>query len=90
MLDEPARGLHEQDVNRLSMALDKLKGRHTLIINEHRMALAKVADQLLEMGPGPGERGGQIIYQGPPARLAQITQSVSHTTSNAPTPCCRK
>ena len=78
LLDEPARGLHEEDVRRLSVALEKLKRRHTLIINEHRLSLAKVVDQLLEMGPGAGKRGGQIVYQGPPER---ITQSVSQITA---------
>ena len=78
LLDEPARGLHEEDVRRLSDALEKLKRRHTLIINEHRLSLANVVDQLLEMGPGAGERGGQIVYQGPPDR---ITRSVSQITA---------
>ena len=81
LLDEPARGLHEQDVRRLSVGLEKLKRRHTLIINEHRLSLAKVADQLLEMGPEAGERGGQIVYQGPPERITQITQGVSQIAS---------
>ena len=81
LLDEPARGLHEEDVTRLSVALEKLKRQHTLIINEHRVSLAKVVDQLLEMGPGAGERGGEIVYQGPPER---ITQSVSQITTTRP------
>ena len=71
LLDEPARGLHEEDVRQLSLALDKLKRRHTLIINEHRVSLANVADQLLEIGPGAGQSGGQVVYQGPPKLLTQ-------------------
>ena len=71
LLDEPARGLHEEDVRHLSAALGKLKRRHTLIINEHRISLAQVADQLLEIGPGAGDRGGQIVYQGPPTQIGQ-------------------
>ena len=78
LLDEPARGLHEEDVKRLSEALEKLKRRHTLIINEHRISLAQVADQLLEIGPGAGDSGGQIIYQGPPKR---IVRRISQITS---------
>ena len=81
LLDEPARGLHEEDVRRLAIALGKLKRQHTLVINEHRVSLAKVADQLLEMGPEAGERGGQIVYQGPPERITQISQSVSQIAS---------
>ena len=79
LLDEPARGLHEEDVSRLSGALEKLKRRHTLIINEHRVSLAKVVDQLLEMGPGAGERGGQIVYQGPPERVIQSASQITAT-----------
>ena len=81
LLDEPARGLHEEDVRRLAIALGKLKRQHTLVINEHRVSLAKVVDQLLEMGPEAGERGGQIVYQGPPERITQISQSVSQIAS---------
>ena len=71
LLDEPARGLHEEDVRRLSAALEKLKRRHTLIINEHRTSLAQFVDQLLEIGPGAGDSGGRIVYQGPPERRIQ-------------------
>ena len=79
LLDEPARGLHEEDVRRLSAALAKLKRRHTLIINEHRVSLAKVVDQLLEMGPGAGDHGGQIVYQGPPERITQCVSRITAT-----------
>ena len=81
LLDEPARGLHEEDVGRLAVSLGNLKRQHTLIINEHRVSLAKVVDQLLEMGPEAGERGGQIVYYGPPERITQISQSVSQIAS---------
>ena len=86
LLDEPARGLHEEDVRHLSEALEKLKRRHTLIINEHRISLAQVADQLLEIGPGAGDSGGQIVYQGPPKRIvrriSQITSQRSRLAVN--------
>lgn len=66
LLDEPARGLHEEDVARLAGALEELKRRHTLIINEHRLSLASVADHVLEIGPGAGEQGGRIVKCGSP------------------------
>lgn len=69
LLDEPARGLHEQDVARLSEALGELKRRHTLIINEHRLSLASIADNVIEIGPGAGEQGGQIVNSGPPKKV---------------------
>ena len=86
LLDEPARGLHEEDVRHLSVALDKLKRRHTLIINEHRVSLAKAVDQLLEIGPGAGDSGGQVVYQGPPERVTQRASGINtvrrHLTVN--------
>ena len=79
MLDEPARGLHEEDVARLSAALASLKRRHTLVINEHRISLARFVDQVLEIGPGAGDGGGRIVGQGPPQRmLAKTSQNTEH------------
>ena len=79
MLDEPARGLHEEDVARLSTALASLKRRHTLVINEHRISLARFVDQVLEIGPGAGDGGGRIVGQGPPQRMIpKISQNTEH------------
>lgn len=69
LLDEPARGLHEEDVARLAGALSELKRRHTLIINEHRLSLSSMADHVLEIGPGAGDQGGRIVNSGPPKRV---------------------
>jgi excinuclease ABC A subunit len=69
LLDEPARGLHEEDVARLAEALGELKRRHTLIINEHRLSLASIADNVLEIGPGAGAQGGRIVNSGPPKQV---------------------
>jgi excinuclease ABC A subunit len=69
LLDEPARGLHEEDVARLAGALAELKQRHTLIINEHRLSMASVADHVIEIGPGAGAEGGRIVNSGPPGRV---------------------
>lgn len=69
LLDEPARGLHEEDVARLAVALSELKRRHTLVINEHRLSLAGVADHVLEIGPGAGEHGGRVVNSGPPGKV---------------------
>ncbi len=79
MLDEPARGLHEEDVARLSTALASLKRRHTLVINEHRVSLARFVDQVVEIGPGGGDGGGRIVGQGTPRRmLAKTSQNTEH------------
>lgn len=69
LLDEPARGLHEADLTRLSAALQRLRGAHTVILNEHREHLWDSADWLIEVGPGPGAAGGTVTYAGTPRRL---------------------
>jgi excinuclease ABC A subunit len=69
LLDEPARGLHEEDVTRLVGALAELKNRHTLVINEHRLSLARAADHVIEVGPGAGVHGGRIINSGKPQQV---------------------
>ncbi|HKO60467.1 MAG TPA: hypothetical protein VJV03_04850, partial [Pyrinomonadaceae bacterium] len=88
LLDEPARGLHEEDVARLADALTELKHRHTLIINEHRLSLASIADHVLEIGPGAGEQGGRIVNSGSPQHVftsnwhPQIERSQIPTTAH--------
>lgn len=64
LLDEPARGLHDEDVERLSRTLTELRGTHSLIINDHRRRLASAADFFVEIGPGAGPNGGRVIYSG--------------------------
>jgi excinuclease ABC A subunit len=69
LLDEPARGLHEQDIAELVESLRRLKRHHTVILNDHRLSLARAVDLVIELGPGAGERGGRIVHSGPPAEV---------------------
>lgn len=64
LLDEPARGLHDEDVDRLSATLAGLRGIHSLILNEHRRRLAAAADFFVELGPGGGPHGGNVVHAG--------------------------
>jgi excinuclease ABC A subunit len=64
LLDEPARGLHDEDVDRLSATLAGLRGTHSLILNEHRRRLAAAADFFVELGPGAGPHGGKVVHAG--------------------------
>jgi excinuclease ABC A subunit len=64
LLDEPARGLHESDLSGLAESLERLRGEHTIILNEHRETLWDIADHFIEVGPGAGSAGGEIIYAG--------------------------
>ncbi len=64
LFDEPARGLHESEITRLSHSFERLRGEHTIILNEHRERLWDVADWFIEVGPGAGASGGEITYAG--------------------------
>ena len=68
LLDEPARGLHESDLMHLALALDRLRGRHTVILNSHRERLWAAADWQVDVGPGAGAAGGEVVYAGPVRR----------------------
>jgi len=87
LFDEPARGLHEQDLPQLAEAFCRLRGRHTVILNEHRRHLWGIADHLIEMGPGAGEAGGEVVYAGTPsdqpAAVRQVGRSTAATAETA-------
>ena len=64
-LDEPASGLHASDVTALWKVLEKIRKRgNTLVLIEHNPQIIKRADYIIEMGPGAGEKGGKILFQG--------------------------
>jgi len=64
-LDEPASGLHSTDVAALWKVLEKVRKRgNTLVLIEHNPQIIKRADYIIEMGPGAGEKGGEILFQG--------------------------
>lgn len=65
LFDEPARGLHESDLAPLAAAFDRLRGDHTVILNEHRERLWEAADWIVELGPGAASEGGGVVYSGP-------------------------
>ena len=72
VLDEPTVGLHARDVDVLVDVLRELAGRgNTVLVVEHDPAVIRRADHVVEMGPGGGRRGGKVLFQGPPARLAE-------------------
>jgi excinuclease ABC subunit A len=67
VLDEPSIGLHPRDMNRIVQAMQRLRDAgNTLVVVEHDPAVMLAADRLIDMGPGPGERGGQIVFDGAP------------------------
>jgi excinuclease ABC subunit A len=70
VLDEPSIGLHPRDLNRIVEAMHRLRDAgNTLVVVEHDPSVMLAADRLIDMGPGPGERGGEIVYDGSPDRI---------------------
>lgn len=73
VLDEPTTGLHFEDIHRLILVLQELvdKGSTVLLI-EHNMDIVKVADWIIDLGPGAGINGGKLIGSGTPEEIAQL------------------
>ena len=70
VLDEPSIGLHPRDMHRITQAMLRLRDAgNTLVVVEHDPAVMLAADRMIDMGPGPGERGGQIVFDGTPEQL---------------------
>ncbi len=70
VLDEPTVGLHPQDVDRLTDALCSLRdGGNTVIVVEHDEGLMRRADHIVDMGPGAGASGGEVVVSGTPAQV---------------------
>ncbi|WEE78359.1 excinuclease ABC subunit UvrA [Comamonas testosteroni] len=70
VLDEPSIGLHPRDMERITEAMQRLRDAgNTLVVVEHDPAVMFAADRMIDMGPGPGARGGQIVFDGTPEDL---------------------
>lgn len=70
VLDEPSAGLHPRDVGRLLGVLRRLRSQgQTVVVVDHDLQLARAADWLVDLGPGPGPHGGDLLWSGPPAGL---------------------
>ncbi|MDM4766539.1 excinuclease ABC subunit UvrA [Pelomonas sp. SE-A7] len=70
VLDEPSIGLHPRDMDRIVQAMHRLRDAgNTLVVVEHDPAVMLAADRLIDMGPGPGEKGGAIVFDGTPAQI---------------------
>ena len=70
VLDEPSIGLHPRDMNRITQAMHRLRDAgNTLVVVEHDPAVMLAADRMIDMGPGPGEKGGSIVFDGTPDDL---------------------
>ncbi|MBX0295268.1 excinuclease ABC subunit UvrA [Haloarcula nitratireducens] len=78
VLDEPSIGLHQRDNDRLLNTLEELRDLgNTLIVVEHDTETMRRADQIIDMGPGPGKRGGEVVVNGPQEELMATEESVT-------------
>jgi excinuclease ABC subunit A len=78
VLDEPSIGLHPRDVNHLVESIQRLRDRaNTVVVVEHEEAMIRAADQVIEIGPGAGERGGRVVFQGTPAEMEASPDSLT-------------
>jgi excinuclease ABC subunit A len=78
VLDEPSVGLHPRDVDRLTGAILSLRDRgNTVIVVEHEESLIRAADQIIEIGPGAGERGGEVVFQGTLEEMLESPRSLT-------------
>ena len=76
VLDEPSAGLHPADGEALLESLQRLKAAgNTIFVVEHDLSVMRRADWLVDVGPDAGEKGGRVIYSGPPAGLARVQES---------------
>ncbi|MDR1397375.1 MAG: excinuclease ABC subunit UvrA [Desulfarculales bacterium] len=78
VLDEPSIGLHQRDNQKLIATLKKMRDLgNTVLVVEHDQETIMAADYVVDMGPGAGSHGGQVIFSGPPQRLLNDKQSLT-------------
>jgi excinuclease ABC subunit A len=95
VLDEPTIGLHSRDTHRLINILRRLRDLgNTVLVVEHDLEIIKAADFLVDVGPGAGKHGGQIVAAGTPAEVSLVEESVTGAfiagKTSVPTPDCRR
>jgi len=93
VLDEPSVGLHPRDTDRLIRILHRLRDAgNTVVVVEHEPSVIRAADEVIDIGPGHGHSGGEIVFQGPPKALTQARHSLTaaHLTGRQPMPTPRR
>ena len=76
ILDEPTTGLHFADVHKLIEILQRLaEGGNTVVVIEHNLDVIKTADYIIDIGPEGGDKGGTIVAEGTPERIAENPDS---------------
>ena len=76
ILDEPTTGLSGEDIRKLLHVLDRLvDAENSVLVIEHNLEVVKAADWVIDMGPGAGARGGQVVAMGRPEELVSVPES---------------
>ncbi|MBM3287936.1 MAG: ATP-binding cassette domain-containing protein, partial [Candidatus Eisenbacteria bacterium] len=78
LFDEPTTGLHARDIARLIAAMRALIARgDSVLVVEHHLGFLAQADWIVDLGPGAGDEGGRVVYQGPAGELARRRDSIT-------------
>lgn len=78
VLDEPSVGLHPRDTARLVRILERLRDTgNTVVVVEHEPSVMRAADEIVDLGPGRGEQGGEVVFQGPVGGLLRSDRSLT-------------
>ncbi len=78
VLDEPSIGLHPRDIERITGIMQRLRDAgNTLLVVEHDPDIMRAADRIIDIGPGPGRAGGDIVFNGSPAAILDDRQSLT-------------
>ncbi|MGH7652396.1 MAG: excinuclease ABC subunit UvrA, partial [Gemmatimonadaceae bacterium] len=81
VLDEPSIGLHPRDMDRLLKLLQRLRDAgNSVLVVEHDLAAIEAADYMVELGPGSGEAGGEVVFAGPMSRIAESPLTGQYVT----------
>ncbi len=78
IMDEPSVGLHPRDIGKLVGVMERLRDKgNTLLVVEHEEAVIRAADHLLDIGPGRGSAGGQLVFNGPAGEIEKCKESLT-------------
>jgi len=78
IFDEPTTGLHFHDIHKLLHALNALiEQGHSVVVIEHNADIIKSADWIIDLGPGGGKKGGNILFEGTPETIANCKKSLT-------------
>ncbi len=83
IFDEPTTGLHFYDIEKLLRSFDALIAKgHSIIVVEHNLDIIRAADHIIELGPGAGDEGGNLVFEGTPEELVRMDTPTAKALNN--------